>query len=57
MNDEAKDELIAALTEMVQELTNKIINLRVDAGLKLKQKDAKIAELMKPKDFSQLAAS
>jgi hypothetical protein len=36
MNDERKDELILALTEMVQELTNKVINLRVEAGLKIK---------------------
>jgi hypothetical protein len=36
MSDEHKDELILALSEMVQELTNKIINLRVEAGLKIK---------------------
>jgi hypothetical protein len=34
--NERKDELILALTEMVQELTSKIINLRVEAGLKIK---------------------
>jgi hypothetical protein len=48
MNDETrKDELIMALTEMVQELNARLINLRVEAGLKLKEKDAKIAELEK----------
>jgi hypothetical protein len=40
-----KDELIIALSEMVQELTNKLINLRVDAGMKLKAKDAEIDRL------------
>jgi hypothetical protein len=40
-----KDELILALTEMVQELVNKNINLRVDAGLQLKAKDAELARL------------
>jgi len=44
MNDR-KDELIAALTEMVQELNNKIINLRVEAGLKIKELEAEIAAL------------
>jgi hypothetical protein len=46
--DNTKDELIAALSEMVTELTNKIINLRVEAGLKLKAKDREIEELKKP---------
>jgi hypothetical protein len=43
--DERKDELIAALTELVNELTTKIVNLRVEAGLKLKEKDKEIEEL------------
>jgi hypothetical protein len=45
MNDERKDEIIAALGELIQELTNKLVSVRVDAGLKLKAKDAEIAKL------------
>jgi hypothetical protein len=40
-----KDEAIAALTEMVQKLQNDILNLRIEAGLKLKEKDAAIVKL------------
>jgi hypothetical protein len=46
--DNNKDELVIALVEMVQELTNKIINLRVQYGLALKEKDKEIAELKRP---------
>jgi len=43
--EDRKDEIIAALGEMVQELQNKLINMRVDAGMKLKEKDSEIASL------------
>ncbi len=43
--DNRKDEIIAALSEMVQELQNKLINMRVEAGMKIKEKDREIAEL------------
>jgi hypothetical protein len=48
--DQRKDELILALTEMVQELTSKIVNLRVEAGLQLKKQSKELEELKnKPK--------
>jgi hypothetical protein len=42
-----KDELILALSELVQELTNKLLNLRVQSGIALKAKDKEIDELKK----------
>lgn len=54
MNEsERKDEIIAALTEMVQELNAKLINLRVDAGLKLKEKDRQIEDLSGKRDKAE----
>lgn len=38
-------EIIAALEELVRELTSKLVNLRVEAGLALKAKDAEIKRL------------
>ena len=49
MDKDNKDEVIAALSEMVNELTAKIVNLRVQFGLALKAKDKEIEELKKPK--------
>jgi hypothetical protein len=43
--DERKDEVILALGELIQELTSKLINLRVETGLRFKAKDAEIARL------------
>lgn len=40
-----KDYIIQALQEMVNELSNKLINLRVEAGVALAKKDEVIAEL------------
>ncbi len=40
-------EIIIALEELVREMTSKLINLRVEAGLALKAKDAEIEELKK----------
>jgi hypothetical protein len=48
--NQQKDELIAALSEMVQELTTKVVNLRVQSGLVLKAKDREIEELKKAKE-------
>jgi hypothetical protein len=48
MDKDNKDEVIAALSEMVNELTAKIVNLRVQFGLALKAKDKEIEELKQP---------
>jgi len=53
MDEERKDEIIAALNEMVLELQNKLINLRVEAGLKLKEKDRQIESLLKEKEENE----
>lgn len=48
MNDEKddhKDETILALQELVNELTTKLINLRVSAGIKIKKLNAQIDNL------------
>lgn len=42
---DVKDETIRALQEMVNELTARLINLRVQAGLQLGAKDKEIADL------------
>lgn len=41
-----KDETILALQEMVHDLLAKLINLRVDAGIKLKEKDEQISKFV-----------
>lgn len=42
---DSKDETILALQELLSDLTNKLIAVRVQAGLALKAKDAEIADL------------
>jgi hypothetical protein len=47
MNPDPKDEIIAALQEMMQEFLAKLVNLRVASGLKIRELEAKLAELTK----------
>ena len=44
MTDGEKDELVAALQELVQELLAKLVQLRIASGLKIKELEAKLKE-------------
>lgn len=49
-----KDETILSLQEMVGELTNKLINLRVSAGIKIKELTAQIEALESSDKVTQI---